>query len=273
MKVLFLTAKKSLTILMSLLFATMLITAGQSDAASPPDREDDVSPVRLDVYVLVGTTLQNPIGLCTADPCAPGETSPNEAMFTLSGSPLGVTWGEFQMTAADSRVSCRKDGTTNIRINLTGLIPNSVYSIFYRTFGPDSSNPFCPNEERSVVVPNLCKGKQCQNVQPDSKILSDANGTATFVGRVNGCLLDATITLLDVIYHSDGNTYFELPNFLEFQTQLTPCQGNLDCQSGDYCLNNVCQPLSCPAEPTCRVCSSSFGRDAHRQAVIVQKAP
>lgn len=194
--------------------------------------------------------LQNPIGFCTVEPCAAGETSPNEALFTLSGSPLGLTWGEFQMIGADSRVSCRKDGTTNVKINLTGLVPNSVYSVFYRTFGPDSANPFCPNEERSVVVPNLCKGSQCQGLQPDSKILSDVNGTATFAGRVNDCLLDATTTLLDVIYHSDGNTYFELPNFLEFVTQLTPCQTDLDCQSVDVCNNNVCQPESCSVDQT-----------------------
>ena len=274
MNPLFLTAKKTLTALLSLVFATILIIAGQSDAASPPDREDDVDAFRSDVYVLVGSNLENPIGFCTAEPCAPGETSPNENLFNINANSLGLTWGEFQMAGADSRVSCRKDGNTIIRINLTGLIPNSVYSVFYRTFAPDSINPFCPNEERSIVVPNLCKGSECQGVQPDSRILSDDNGVATFVGRMDGCFLDADTALLDVIYHFNGNTYFELPNQLEFQTQLTPCQADLDCQSGDVCLANVCQPESCSVDPTtCNVCFSSFGSDAMRQSVIIQKNP
>lgn len=243
--------------------------------ADSTDREDDVDAVRTDVYVLVAGRLQNPVGFCTQVPCSPGETLPNEQLFNINGTALGLTWGQFQAVNASSRVSCRRDGTTDVRIRLTGLIPNGVYSIFYRQFGPDSVNPFCPNEERSRVVPNLCRGPGCESVAPDSRVVADENGEANFVGRVNGCLLDSTTLLFDVIYHSNGTTYGELPNQLEFQTQLRPCQSGGDCDSGDICLANVCQPSSCGADPptSCRVCHSSFGRDAFRQAVIVQEAP
>jgi len=61
-----------------LLFAIVWIAAGRSDAATAPDREDDVDPARVDVYVSVGGLLENPIGFCNVEPCAPGETSPND---------------------------------------------------------------------------------------------------------------------------------------------------------------------------------------------------
>jgi hypothetical protein len=242
--------------------------------ADSPDREEDVDAVRVDVYVLVGSLLHNPAGFCTAEPCAPGETSPDQPLFNLVGTPLGLTWGQFQAVDASSRVSCRNDGTTVIRLRLIGLIPNGVYSIFYKTFGPDSSNLFCPNEERSRVVPNACHGPECTGLPPDSKVVADENGETSFVGSVDGCLLDATTTLLDVIYHLNGVTYGELPNQLESLTQLTSCLSSGDCAAGDVCLDNVCQPSSCGSDPsTCRVCHSSFGRDAMRQAAIVQKVP
>lgn len=260
------------TVLAGLSMALAVTQPGRA-VADAPDRENDVDAVRLDVYVLVGgTMLHNPVGFCTAEPCPPGETSPNESLFTLSGSPLGLTWGQFQAVDASSRVSCRNDGTTVVRVQLTGLIPNGVYSIFYRTFGPDSANPFCPNEERRRVVPNACHGPECEGLPPDSKVEADENGEASFVGRVDGCLLDATTALLDVIYHSNGVTYGELPNQLESQTQLTPCEASGDCAAGDVCQNSVCQPSSCSDGQTgCRVCHSSFGRDAHGQGVIVHR--
>ena len=255
--------------------AMMLVITQPRAIANSADREDDVDAVRTDVYVLVGGRLANPVGFCTEEPCGIGQTSPNESLFNINGTQLGFTWGQFQAVDASSRVSCRRDGTTEVRVRLTGLIPNGVYSIFYRTFGPDSVNPFCPNEERSRVVPNLCHGPGCGGVAPDSRIVADENGNASFVGRVDGCLLDATTVLLDVIYHSNGVTYGQLPNALEFQTQLRPCQASASCDAGDICLDNVCQPSSCGADPPigCRVCISSFGRDAMRQAVIVQKVP
>src|SRR5262249_9612676 len=102
-------------------------------------------------------------------------------------------------------------------------------------------------------------------------------GSARYIGSVTGkCLLDATQVFLEVTFHFDGITYGQLPNRLEFQTQLNPCATDADCTSGDICLptgaGNACQPASCPAIPsTCRICSSSFGIDAFRQLEITQK--
>jgi hypothetical protein len=255
----------------ALLLIAVALTFAPAAVASW-DREDDVDGFRLDVFVLVGTQLENPIGFCTSEPCGPGETLPSSPLFNLTGSSMGLTWGQFQQADADSKVRCLDDGSTDIRIKLTGLIPNSVYSIFYRTFGPDSVNRFCPNEERSIVVPGPCQSGDCPQ-PPNSEFTTDAKGRASYTGRVDVCLLDADTALLDVIYHLNGTTYGELPNQLESQTQLTPCVTSAECAVGDDCVEDVCQPTNCAAEGTCRVCHSSFGNDAMRQAVIIQKAP
>jgi hypothetical protein len=220
--------------------------------ADGTDKEDAVDGFRLDVYVLVGTQLVNPIGFCTVEPCGPGETSPTAPLFNLTGSTLDMTWGTFQMVAARSRVNCERNGTTIIRVRLANLRPNAVYSLFYRTFGPDSINPRCIAQERSIVVPERCTGRRCTPVE-DSRIETDAKGEAAYVGEVAGCLLEATTLLFDVIYHLNGTTYGSLPNQLEFQTQ---------------------NPLGCTdtSQPGCNTCQSSFGNDAMRQAVIIQKA-
>jgi hypothetical protein len=215
--------------------------------ADAPDKEDGVDGFRLDVFVVAGGHLENPIGFCTVEPCGAGETVPSAPLFNLTGSSLDVTWGDFQTASARSRASC-KDGTTTVRVRLSNLRPNAVYSLFYRTFGPDSINPFCSNEERSIVVPEKCNGSGCVPIA-DSRIETNDDGEASYVGEVEGCLLDATTLLFDVIYHLNGQTYGPLPNRLEFETQ---------------------HPEGCT---DCPPCHSSFGNDAMRQAVIIQKAP
>jgi hypothetical protein len=221
--------------------------------ADAPDKEDAVDSFRLDVFVVAGGHLANPIGFCAVEPCAPGETLPTEQLFNQIGIPLGLSWGDWQTASARSRVSCKSDGNTDIRVRLSNLRPNAVYSLFYRTFGPDSINPLCITQERSLVVPERCNGAGCVPVL-DSRIETDADGEATYVGEVAGCLLDATTVLLDVIYHLNGTTYGQLPNQLEFQTQNPP--GCTD-----------------PSQSGCDSCFSSFGNDAMRHAVIIQKQP
>jgi hypothetical protein len=78
--------------------------------------------------------------------------------------------------------------------------------------------------------------------QPDaSSFVADAHGDAHFIGRVAGHLLDAQRVQYSVIYHFDGHTYGDLANDVEFLTQGT---------------SN---------------CRSSFGVDAMRQLLIIQK--
>jgi hypothetical protein len=122
---------------------------------------------------------------------------------------------------------------------MTGLIPGGVYSLFYRTFTPDSNNPLCPN-----VEPTLALHSVHHNQQPDaSSFIADSTGGASFKGRVAGHLLDAQQVQYAVIYHFDGHTYGDLANAAESTS-----------------VKNKTQP-----------CLSSYGIDAMRQFVIIQK--
>jgi hypothetical protein len=66
------------------------------------------------------------------------------------------------------------------------------------------------------------------------------NGNATFNGRVPADPLTATQVVIEIVYHFDGQTHGALPNHGEFKTQ----------------------------GPSCR---SSFGENAMRQLLILQK--
>jgi hypothetical protein len=237
-------------------------------ASAALDRQDSVAINPEDVTWITtdGTVLH------------PDSNTPTDAPLHNSGGGqlVGATWGQWEAATATSTMRCRPDGSTEVKVQLGSLEPNATYSVFYRTFGPDSFNPFCSNEERVLVLAQACKGGHC-SPQLDSDITTDAAGSASYAGVVTGkCLLDATQVFLEVVFHLDGLTYGQLPNRLEFQTQLRPCATDGDCQSGDVCLTTglglACQPASCSSDPTtCRSCSSSFGADAFRQVEITQK--
>jgi hypothetical protein len=129
-------------------------------------------------------------------------------------------------------------GRTLAQIRLSGLRPNGVYSLFYLTFGPDSSNPGCPGVERALP---LSSTDPQQRPDADS-FIADAAGNARFTARVNDNLLDATVLDFELIYHADGNTFGAFPN------------------RGEYA----------SAGPDCR---SSYGSDAMRQLLIIQQFP
>lgn len=172
-------------------------------------------------------------------------TDPNVGLFTHSGLELQsppddpITWAEWSAATATSRVSTvgGPDGRrTDVRISMQGLVPNGLYSIFWLTLEPDSENSLCPGVERLLPLDAF----KPDALAPDpSSFLSDGIGSAAFHGRVGGHLLAATSLYFVVIYHSDGSTYYPLPNRGEFHTQ----------------------------GPGCR---SSFGVDALRHLVIVQ---
>lgn len=168
------------------------------------------------------------------------ETDPSAPLFNVAGVGLGLTWGQW--TAADATSVVRSSGgrsaKTDVRLTFTGLIPNGVYSVFYATLNPDSENPLCPGVERTLALPSTNLAQT-----PDaSSFVASATGAASFRGKVNGDLLkSAQQVYFSLVYHLDGKTYGALPNAGEHTTY----------QSG-----------------TCR---SSFGEDAMRQLLILQK--
>jgi len=195
-----------------------------------PDHPDGLEIFTRDVFVIVGSTLRNPTDT----------TAPDAPLFNVAGVNLGITWGQWKAASANSTAHVQGGANhprTDVRIQLSGLVPGGVYSIFYVTILPDSENPLCPGVERGLPLTAFKPDRQ----SPDaSSFVVDGNGQAQFRGLVEGDLLSATQLILEVIYHWDGQTYGTLPNHGEFNTQ----------------------------GPGCR---SSYGEDAMRQLLILQK--
>jgi hypothetical protein len=214
--------------LIGIFFATFIWTPNIS--ASSPDREDFTEIFERDVYVIVGSTLRNPSS----------ETLPDAPLFNIAGVSLDLTWGAWQTANATATAQVQGGGNktrTDVRIELTGLIPGGVYSIFYGTLTPDSENPLCPGVERTLPLTASRPERQFPDA---SSFIADASGRASYRGQVNGNPLTALQVFYTVIYHSDGQVYDPLPNRGEFLTQGGTCR-------------------------------SSFGEDAMRQMIIFQK--
>jgi hypothetical protein len=210
--------------------------AGASTTFTPPTGPGGVLPFAGDVYTLGSNGL-----LIGVDPST---TPPSAPLFNLGGQPLNLTWGQFSSAKAKSYAWTDTFGGvthTDFAIGMGGLVPNGVYSIFYRTFGPDSNNAFCPDVEPQIALTAAFPQFQ----KPDSSsFVASGSGKALFIGRVAGNLLAATQLEEDVIYHFDGKTYGPVANFGESQ-------------GPDASLGGLCR--------------SSYGIDAMRQFLIIQK--
>jgi hypothetical protein len=194
--------------------------------AAAPDEADAIEVFARDVFVVVGSTLRNPTAT----------TGPGEPLFNVAGINLDVTWGEWSEGFARS-VARSSGDRSDVRLELTGLIPGGIYSIFYGTIGPDSENPLCPGVERTLPLTAFHAERQ---VPDASSFVAGPDGTASYRGRVDASLLDAQQSFLSVIYHADGSTYGPVPNRGEWLTQGENCR-------------------------------SSFGHDAMRQFLVLQK--
>lgn len=159
-------------------------------------------------------------------------TAPGAALFNHVGFPLPLTWGEWSAGTATSRAATA-GSRTDVRLSFQHLVPGGVYSVFWATIGPDSEHPLCPGVERSLPLDAF-------KAPGTNSFVADAAGGATFHGRVDGDLLAATQLFFSVVYHADGQTYHPFPNRGEFLTHDTGCR-------------------------------SSYGHDAMRQFLILQK--
>jgi hypothetical protein len=167
-------------------------------------------------------------------------TPPDAPLYNVNGAPLGLTWGQWSAATGSSsaRTVIETSGlATDVRLRLSGLVPGGIYSVFYGTFQPDSENPLCPDVERTLALTAFHPERQ---VPDPSSFVAGANGRAHYHGRVDGALLEATQVFFSIVYHADGHTYHPLPNRGEFFTQ------------GDDC-------------------RSSYGDDAMRHVVVLQK--
>ncbi len=210
--------------------------AGAAVSFTPPTPNIGIIPFAGDVL-----TLNYQGALVPIDPTNPPPAS--APLFTFAGNELNPTWGEWNSATAKSYVwTDTVNGVTHtdFAIGMSGLVPNGVYSVFYRTFSPDSNNPLCPNVEPSLALTSAFPHLQ----RPDSSsFIASDSGKALFIGRVDGNLLAAAQLQESVIYHFDGQTYGPLANAAEAES--------------------VSEGIS--------PCRSSYGLDAMRQFFIIQK--
>ncbi len=216
----------------ALVLVALAPVAGASSVRAKPTPSVGLLPYALDVF-----TVSSNGTLIAVDPSF---TPPSAPLFNLGGTPLNQTWGQFDSaTATSAAKTVTRMGTisTDFRITLAGLIPNGVYSLFYRTFAPDSANPVCGTVGAHDPLVALTAARPKHQTPDSSSFVASSTGSAAFHARVAGNLLAAAQLQVWVIYHFDGHAYGQVPNFGE-------------------------------STSTCR---SSFGIDAMRQLIIIQK--
>ena len=191
--------------------------ASASTSFTPPTANVGIIPFALDVYQSSSNGT-----LIAVDPSSTPLSTP---LFNLAGNALNLTWGQWSSATAKSyawTVSHNETTYTQFLIGLTGLVPNGVYSLFYRTFGPDSNNAFCPNVEPSVAL--TAAFPQLMKPDPDS-FTASSSGKGLFFASVPEDLLAAQQLQVSVIYHYDRNTYGPVANQAESRDQ-TPTPGS-----------------------------------------------
>jgi len=217
-------------------FVVQAPVAGASNTFTTPTPNVGIIPFTGDVYTLDPEGNLIPVAITSTPASAP--------LYNLAGDPLNLTWGQFSSATAKSyawTVTNNVTTYTDLLIGMSGLVPNGVYSLFYRTFSPDSNNAFCPDVEPSVALTAAFPRFQ----KPDrNSFIASGSGKALFFASVAQNLLAAQQLQVSVIYHFDGKTYGPVANFAESQG---PVAGN----GG--------------------LCRSSYGIDAMRQFLIIQK--
>jgi hypothetical protein len=206
-------------------------TAGALTTLTTPTPDAGIVPFAGDVY----TASANG----TLIPVLPDSAPASTPLYNLAGNALNVTWGQWSSATAKSLASTftlRGVTYTGLLIGMNGLVPNGVYSLFYQTFGPNSANPVCGAVDLDPLVALTAAFPRLQRPDPDSFVAS-SSGKGLFLASVPGNLLAAQILEIVLIYHFDGHTYGPVPNAGE--------AGN--------------------------DCTSSYGIDAMRQMIIIQK--
>ena len=123
-----------------------------------------------------------------------------------------VTWGEFAAVRGSVEVECTENGT-RVALDLTGLIPNGVYTIWNVTV---KAPGFDPAAEMFNIIGIGAAGN---GLGEDNIVVASAAGTAkietispggamTMFGEIAACsLTDEYEWHVVGAYHIDGNTY------------------------------------------------------------------
>jgi len=115
------------------------------------------------------------------------------------GEPMGMTLGEWLKHRGTGVYTC-EDGKGYLELELTGLVPNGVYTIWHAFIALPPTDPF----SGTLDLPLGARDGS------ESVFVADENGNATFLHEFAPCLEMSdvwTTSMLAINYHSDGKTY------------------------------------------------------------------
>ena len=191
-------------------------------AGAAPDHADAVEVYEHDVSVIVGSTLRDP----TTD-TAPDAPLFNDSGVLLEASPgVALTWGDWSKATGASTVKSSGGASnprTDVRLELSGLIPGGRYSIFWGTLSPDSEQPLCPGVERTLP---LDATHPAQSAPDPNSFVVGPTGEMAYRGQVHVGLLDAGQVFFSVVYHAFGQSSYPFPNIGEQRTQGDSCRSS-----------------------------------------------
>lgn len=129
------------------------------------------------------------------------ETLPYELARSVPND--SITLGDWMKASGNMTFTCYEDGSANVHIEATNLIPNGVYTlwgIFWRDFSGDGNiDGMAPSPFGGV--PNV--------------LVADINGSGTISRTLNYCPQDElTLVTTALAYHSDGNVYGGAPEIM-----------------------------------------------------------
>jgi hypothetical protein len=133
-----------------------------------------------------------------------GQPNPNFCLPVLNPNGSQMTLGQFASVSGQSAVKCINAGSHTI-VGFSGLRPGGVYTVWNVLLDPMSPGP--------VGVGGI-GGSGNSFVADDNGeaqiVRTTAGGALSFFGVAGPCLLDSGF-ILELLYHSDGNTYGPTP--------------------------------------------------------------
>jgi hypothetical protein len=136
------------------------------------------------------------------------------ALGTLLQAPDGhqITWGEWLQGALSTEsvasIKCVEKGT-HLTLELTDLIPNALYTVWLFT-GATPTSPL----SRGMFPNSLGQGGNHFTTDENGAAIFNAiapRGPLSINGEIPNCLLDNSISVIQLAYHSDGRLYGPVP--------------------------------------------------------------
>ena len=119
------------------------------------------------------------------------------------GQTLGISLGEWLQAEGQASYGC-ENGVGNIQANFSGLVPDSVYTVWHYFIALPPTEPFIGTYDLPLGARD---GSQ-------AAFNTDGQGNAVFEQRFRPCLQlsgEHLTSGLAIAYHSDGKTYGPLP--------------------------------------------------------------